>query len=112
MIWAGVARRVRHAALAAAALSAPAWAQTPLPGPSLTKAFVIDPEQSDQTFNCESGRLQSVLAFAQGEHRIVSILYLDKTGAAIPAGVWSEAFGFRLLHRQTVKIETAMTCGG
>jgi len=79
---------------------------------SLTKIFVIEPEQSNQSFMCENGRIQSVLAFSIGEHRMVSIIFLDKTGAAIPEGVWSEAFGFRLLHRQTVKIEAEMICGG
>ena len=113
-------RRRCLAALVVAELCASASAQTPsasptgepAPGPSLTKTFVIDPEQSDQTFVCQSGRVQSVLAFAMGEHRMVSIVFVDRAGAAIPAGVWSEAFGFRLLHRQSVKIEAAMICGG
>lgn len=105
-------------ALAVAMLSAQAKAQTPSPSPSptfapsLTRTFVIDPESSDQTFMCDSGRVQSVLAFATAEHRIVSIVFVDKSGVPIPADVWSEAFGFRLLHRQTVRIEAAMTCGG
>ena len=110
------ARRGRLAALAIVWVGASASAQTPseapTPGPSLTKTFVIDPEQSDQTFVCEAGHVQSVLAFAMGEHRMVSIVFVDRAGAAIPAGVWSEAFGFRLLHRQSVKIEAAMICGG
>jgi hypothetical protein len=101
-------------------IGAEARAQTPAPspspsssrGPSMTKTFVIEPAQSDQTFMCETGGVQSVLAFAVGEHRIVSLVYVDKAGASIPDNIWSEAFGFRLLHRQTFKIEAAMTCGG
>jgi len=61
---------------------------------------------------CESGHVESVLAFATAEHRIVSIIFVDKTGSAIPVDVWSEAFGFRLLHRQTVRIEATLICGG
>ena len=80
--------------------------------PSKVKTFVIEPDQSDQTFMCESGRVESVQAFSVGEHRNVSIVFLDRNGAPIPAGVWSETFGFRLLHRQTVKIEAALICGG
>jgi len=80
--------------------------------PAKVKTFVIEPDQSEQTFMCESGRVGSVAAFSVGEHRNVSIVFLDKNGAPLPTGVWSEAFGFRLLHRQTVKIEAALICGG
>jgi hypothetical protein len=115
------ARKGRFAAMLVALLmGAPAWAQTPSPSPSPSpspglskmKTFVIEPAQSDQTFLCESGAVQSVLAFAVGEHRIVSVVYVDKAGALIAPDVWSEASGFRLLHPQTVKIEATMFCGG
>ena len=61
---------------------------------------------------CASGRVQSALAFSAGEHRVVSLQYLDRSGAPLPPDVWGEAFGFRLLHRQNVMIEAALICGG
>ena len=79
--------------------------------PSRAKIFLISPEESDQDFMCESGRVQSVLAYAIAEHRIVSITFLDQSKTPIAEGVWSSAYGFRLTHRQNVKINVALICG-
>jgi len=79
--------------------------------PSRAKIFLISPEESDQDFMCESGRVQSVLAYAIAEHRIVSITFLDQSKTPIAEGLWSGAYGFRLTHRQNVKINVAMICG-
>ncbi len=95
-----------------------AWADDAAPQPpapptvaSKVRVFVIPPEESDQKFMCESGRVQSVLAHAIAEHRIVSIVFLDQSGEPIPEGAWASAYGFRLLHRQSIKVEAAMICG-
>lgn len=100
----------------AAATSTTALAQTPdvsppTPVASQVKMFVIEPDKSNEVFMCASGRIQSVLAFATAEHRVVSVIFLDMSGSPIPANVWSEAFGFRLFHTQTVRIEATMICG-
>jgi hypothetical protein len=83
----------------------------PPPAASRVKVFLISPEESDQNFMCESGHVQSVRATAIAEHRVVSIIFLDQSGNPIPVGVWSSAYGFRLAHRQTIKVEAAMFCG-
>jgi hypothetical protein len=79
--------------------------------PSKVKVFLIAPEESDQDFMCESGRVQSVLAYAIAEHRIVSITFLDQSKNPIAEDVWSSAYGFRLTHRQNVKINVTLICG-
>jgi hypothetical protein len=79
--------------------------------PSKVKDFLISPEESDQDFMCESGRVQSVLAYAIAEHRIVSVTFLDQSKTPIAEGVWSSAYGFRLTHRQNVKINVSLICG-
>jgi hypothetical protein len=90
--------------------AAPARSATPL---VVTKAidFTIEPERSEQTFMCESGRLRSVSAVAVGERRPVSILLVDAAKAPFAQGVWSEAFGFRLEHKQSLKVRVIMFCG-
>jgi len=79
--------------------------------PSKVKVFLVSPEESDQNFMCEGGRVQSVLAYAIAEHRIVSITFLDQSKNPIAEGVWSSAYGFRLTHRQNVKINVNLICG-
>jgi hypothetical protein len=93
-----------------------AFAQTadssePLKFPSKVKTFVIEPDQSDQAFMCQTGRVQSVQVTAIAEHRIVSIVLVDQGGLAIPDGEWRSAFGFHLAHHQSVKINAIMFCG-
>jgi hypothetical protein len=83
----------------------------PSEAPSKVKVFLIAPEESDQDFMCESGHVQSVLAYAIAEHRIVSITFLDQSKTPIAEGVWSSAYGFRLTHRQNVKINVTLICG-
>jgi hypothetical protein len=86
----------------------------PTPTPALVskaKVFSISPEESDQIFMCEAGRVQSVLATAIAEHRPVSITLLDPSKAPIPEGVWTSAYGFRLTHKQNVIISVMMICG-
>jgi hypothetical protein len=83
----------------------------PSEAPSKVKVFLIAPEESDQDFMCESGRVQSVLAYAIAEHRIVSITFLDQSKNPVAEGVWSSAYGFRLTHRQNVKINVTLICG-
>ncbi|MDE3177511.1 MAG: hypothetical protein KGM15_15530 [Pseudomonadota bacterium] len=78
---------------------------------SRVRVFQIAPEDSERNFMCESGHVESVLANALAEHRIVSIRYLDQAGNPIPPGAWTSAFGFRLAHRQIIKVEAAMICG-
>jgi hypothetical protein len=79
--------------------------------PSKAKVFLISPEQSQQDFMCEAGRLQSLLPSALAEHRMVSITLLDQTRNPIPDGVWTSAYGFRLTHKQSVLINVVMICG-
>jgi hypothetical protein len=79
--------------------------------PSRVKVFLISPEESDEVFMCEDGRIQSVLATAIAEHRLVSITFVDQSKNPVPNGVWSSAYGFRLTHRQNVMINVAMICG-
>ena len=78
---------------------------------SKVKIFVIDPEQSAQTFMCDGGEVQSVLATAVADHRVVSIVFVDQSKAPISSGAWSSAYGFRLAHHQSVKVQVAMICG-
>jgi hypothetical protein len=89
----------------------PTPSATPSVVPSKVKVFLIAPQESDQDFMCESGRVQSVLAYAIAEHRIVSVTFLDQSKNPIAEGVWSSAYGFRLTHRQNVKINVALICG-
>ncbi len=90
----------------------------PTPTPAPTSAFVskarvfsISPEESEQVFMCEAGRIQSVLATAIAEHRPVSITLLDPSKTPLPEGVWTSAYGFRLTHKQNVIISVMMICG-
>jgi hypothetical protein len=83
----------------------------PLEFPSKVKTFVIEPDQSDQTFMCQAGRVQSIQVTAIAEHRIVSVVLVDQGGVAIPNGEWRSAFGFHLAHHQSVKIDATMFCG-
>jgi hypothetical protein len=78
---------------------------------SKAKMFAISPEQSEQNFMCEDGRIESVLATAIAEHRPVSITLLDQSKGAIPDNVWTSAYGFRLTHKQNVIISIIMICG-
>ena len=78
---------------------------------SKVKVFIVAPEQSAQVFMCESGQVQSVLATAVGDHRVVSIVFVDQTKAPITGSEWSSAYGFRLAHPQSIKVQVAMICG-
>jgi len=74
------------------------------------KQFTISPEDGDRSFMCERGYLQSVLASAVGEHRLVSIRLLDPSGAPIPDGTWGRPAGFRLDHKANVIVRVIMIC--
>lgn len=84
---------------------------TQTPAPSKVKVLLIEPEESDRDFMCEAGRVQSVLATALADHRVVSVVFLDQSKEPIPDGVWSSAYGFRLAHRQNIKVRAALICG-
>lgn len=84
----------------------------PVSTPSFqAKTFVIDPEDSNQVFMCENGHLQSVLATAIAEHRIVSVRLVDASKSPIPDDVWASPVGFRLEHGSNLKIRVILICG-
>ncbi len=76
-----------------------------------TKTFVISPDDREQDFMCQAGYLESVLATATAENRVVSVILLDENKNPIPDGAWASASGFRLRRKWEVKVRVIMVCG-
>ena len=98
-------------ALAGLSVAVPEDARPAPITPYRAKTFIIAPEDSNQVFMCEDGHVQSVLATAIAEHRIVSVRLVDSSKSPIPDDVWGAPAGFRLEHSSNVKIRVILICG-
>jgi hypothetical protein len=96
--------------LAAAGACAPDALAAEAAPSNQARIFVIAPEDSGQAYMCPSGTIQSVAATATAESRPVTLVLLDHEGKPIPEETWAPAYGFRLNHRQQVKVRILIIC--